>query len=379
MDSRRHDAEAIDESGRQFRGLFSETYRHDLGRVFVGSTQAQTYRTYWCTIHRCTKDAVSLPNMRRPKSAITRNVEVANNTDISSRSRKDKCQWLGLPALDSGRAKGLLPRGAFIAFLAVAWIATIPLSAAAACNEYTFEFQAEPSFMASSVIRVQTRPRSARLTIDIGNKFKEALALDGAAAQVFCERLRQVLVIEQTDEPSMGLDGIQVSGKLKEANSPEVHFSFWSPDRARRPRDFAIVDAVFSLLESTTPSCLLNSYLEQLAIYFPFGIPVRRIAGPPLTLRVYGSLTINHIHDFDQIVDSLPSDVPLLIDMTNFNGMGTLLYESFRPLLSRTPAVKWKASPPAAHQLGEVGVATTDLDVVQGLYCAGQPMRFSRH
>jgi hypothetical protein len=73
---------------------------------------------------------------------------------------------------------------------------------------------------------------------------------------------------------------------------------------------------------------------------------------------------------FDQIVDSLPANAPLLIDMTNFNGMGTLLYPSFRRLLSRTPVVKWKVSSSAARQLHEVGVAATDLDVVQGLYCA---------
>lgn len=222
----------------------------------------------------------------RTKSAITGNVEVANNTDISSLSKKDQCQLLGLPALDSGRAKRLLSRGAFTDFLAVAWIAPIPLSAAATCNEYTFELQVEPSFMASSVIRVQTRPRSARLTIDIGNKFKEALALDGAAAQVFCERLRQVLVIEQTDEPSMGLDGIQVSGKLKEANSPELHFSFWSPDRARRPRDFAIVDSVFSLLESTTPSCQIHTWSN-----LPFIFHLESQCGELLGLRLHYAYT----------------------------------------------------------------------------------------
>src|SRR5208283_3819047 len=123
--------------------------------------------------------------------------------------------------------------------------------------------------------------------------------------------------------------GIQVRGNLKTAASPDVNFSFWSPDRARQPRDFAVADSVFSLLESTTPSCLLNMYLEQLAIYFPFGIPVRRIAGPPLTLRIYGSLTIDNIDDFDRIVDSLPLNVPLVMDMTNFNNMGSLLYPSF--------------------------------------------------
>lgn len=254
----------------------------------------------------------------------------------------------------------------------------MPLAATAACDDYAFEFRAEPSFIAPSVIRVQTRPRSARLSIEIGNKYNEALVLDSAMAQAFCERLKQALAIEQRNEPSIGLDGIQVQGNFKEAASPQVNFSFWSPAKARQPRDFAVVDSIFSLLELTVPSCLFNAYLEQLAIYFSFGTPVRRIAGPPLTLRIYGSLTMDHVQEFDQIVDSLPANAPLLIDMTNSNGMGTLLYPSFRRLLGRTPVVKWKVSPSASRQLQEVGVAAADVEVVQGLYCAGQPIRFSR-
>jgi hypothetical protein len=87
---------------------------------------------------------------------------------------------------------------------------------------------------------------------------------------------------------------------------------------------------------------------------------------------------VSEAESFDQIVDFLPANAPLLIDMTNFNGMGTLLYPSFRRLLARTPVVKWKVSPSASRQLQEVGVAATDLEMVQGLYCAGQPMRFLR-
>jgi hypothetical protein len=297
------------------------------------------------------------------------------NTGISSRDRAQK-RWATHP-LDGASANRFRCRSVSIVLLAVAWMA-MPLAATAACNDYTFEFQAEPSFIAPSVIRVQTRTRSVRLSIEIGHKYKEALVLDRAMAQAFCERLKQALAIEQSNEPSIGLDGIQVQGNFKEAASPQVNFSFWSPNKARQPKDFAVVDSIFSLLESTAPSCLFNAYLEQLAIYFSFGTPVRRSAGPPLTLRIYGSLTIDHVQDFDQIVDSLPANAPLLVDMTNFNGMGTLLYPSFRRLLARTPAVKWKVSPSASRQLQEVGVAATDLEMVQGLYCAGQPMRFSR-
>ncbi len=225
--------------------------------------------------------------------------------------------------------KGFYSRCVLKAFVAVAWMA-VPLAAtAAACDDYTFEFRAEPSFLAPSVIRLQMHARSARLSVEIGDKFKEKPALDRAAALAFCAELIQALAIEQSSPPSFGFDGIQVRGNLKIAASPDVSFSFWSPDKVRQPRDFAVAESVFSLLESTTPSCLLNIYLEQLAGYFPFGITVRRIAGPPLTLRIYGSLTIDDIDDFDRIIDSLPPNVALVIDMTNFNNMGAVLYQAF--------------------------------------------------
>jgi hypothetical protein len=64
--------------------------------------------------------------------------------------------------------------------------------------------------------------------------------------------------------------------------------------------------------------------------------------------------------------------------MTNFGGMGLLLYSTFRPLLARSIEVHWVATPHAATQLREIGVKSAAIDVTQTLYCEGQPMRFSR-
>jgi hypothetical protein len=147
--------------------------------------------------------------------------------------------------------------------------------------------------------------------------------------------------------------------RLPVTGAPPYEFDFWSPDRKGQPRDFAIADAVFTLLESTTPSCELNIYLESLASYFHFGLPARVIRGPPLTVRFYGGLSINHADDPAALLSSLPVDVPLEIDMTNVGGMGTLLYPQFQTLLPREPPAKWLAYPPAAARLQELGVRAT--------------------
>jgi hypothetical protein len=87
------------------------------------------------------------------------------------------------------------------------------------------------------------------------------------------------------------------------------------------------------------PSCLLNAYLEQFSTYFSFGLPARVLPGPPLTLRLYGSLSIDHDEDLGRLIGSLPADGPITIDMTNFGGMGTLLYSTFQPLLVRSTVI----------------------------------------
>jgi len=154
----------------------------------------------------------------------------------------------------------------------------------------------------------------------------------------------------------MDLDGINVHGHWHIASSPVFEVAFWSPDRQKSPRDYAIADAVFSVLEATTPSCLLNAYLEQLSTYFASGLPARKLPGPPLTLRFYGSLSIDHDEDLGRLIASLPADTRLTVDMTNFGGMGIPLHPTFRPLLARSIEVHWMATPQAATQLREIGV-----------------------
>jgi hypothetical protein len=259
----------------------------------------------------------------------------------------------------------------------IALAAVVPVAATAACNDYDFEFEASPSFLAPSTIRLHAHPHSLGISVVIGDD-KEKLQLNATAAEEFCTRLQQAITIEQSKDERMGFDGISVRGHWRLAKSPPFEVSFWSPDKQKSPRDYVIADAVFSVLEATTPSCLLNAYLEQLSTYFGFGLPARVLPGPPPTLRFYGSLSIDHDEDLMHLIESLPADTPLTIDMTNFGGMGLLLYLDFHPLLARSIEVHWVATPQAATQLRKIGVKSAAIHVITSLYCEGQPMRCSR-
>jgi hypothetical protein len=260
--------------------------------------------------------------------------------------------------------------------MAAAILAGISIPAFAACGDYDFDLKALPSFLLPS--RIQVHAHHARsLTIDYADRV-ERVTLSEPAAEQFCIKMRQAITIEQTGDKRIGFDGITVRGQLKLNGAPPYEFDFWSPDKKGQPRDFAIVDAVFTLLESTTPSCELNIYLELLASYFEFGLPARVIRGPLLTVRFYGGLSINHADDLAALLSSLPVGVPLEIDMTNVGGMGTVLYPQFQTLLPREPPVKWLASPPAATRLQELGVKSNQIDVPKKFHCLAADTRFSR-
>jgi hypothetical protein len=260
--------------------------------------------------------------------------------------------------------------------MAAAILAAISIPTFAACDGYDFDFEATPAFLPPS--RIQVHAHQARsLTIDYADRV-ERMNLSDIAAEQFCISMRQIIKIEQTGDKRGGFDGISVRGRLKPDGAAPYEFDFWSPDRNEQPRDFAIADAVFTLLESITPSCELNIYLERLASYFHFGLPARVIRGPPLTVRFYGGLSINHADDLAALLSGLPVDVPLQVDMTNVGGIGTLLYPKFQILLLRDPPAKWLAYPSAVTRVQELGAKSNQIEVQKMPYCLTSGTRFSR-
>jgi hypothetical protein len=274
-------------------------------------------------------------------------------------------------------ARYILWRLAPIAAVAILCAASIPASAAAPCNDYDFHFDAEPSFLAASSFEVHGRLKTSVITIATAHRV-EKWSLDDSAAEAFCSRMRQVMAIEQSNDKQIGLDGIHVRGELSTGSSPPYKFDFWSPNKEKQPRDFAIADAVFTLLESTTPSCELNEYLEWLATYFPFGLPARTIPGSPLIVRFYGNLWSHDEDALEPLLMSLPTDAAIVIDMTNFNGMGAELSSAFRDLASRNEQVKWLASPKLASQLRKLGIKPKTIEVKHEPQCLGPGTHFSR-
>jgi hypothetical protein len=96
--------------------------------------------------------------------------------------------------------------------------------------------------------------------------------------------------------------------------------------------------------------------LEHLHGYLDLGLPVKMFAGPPPTIRIYGSLSSSDGPALRVAFIRLPDDGPLLVDMSNFHGMGTLLYPVFKHILHRRGSTAWWAVGHAKDQLEEIGV-----------------------
>src|SRR5205085_10583472 len=74
-------------------------------------------------------------------------------------------------------------------------------------------------------------------------------------------------------------------------------------------------------------------------------------------LRIFGSLSSSHRKALRSLFSSLPSEEPLVVDMTNFDGMGTLLYPAFVEFATSGRRLAWAASSSARRHAESMGLA----------------------
>jgi hypothetical protein len=144
--------------------------------------------------------------------------------------------------------------------------------------------------------------------------------------------------------------------------------------------DYGIDDALFTVLESVPVSCTLNESIEQLALYFHFGLPVRVALEPTYTVRVYGSVSGEHEEDFARLLRTLPTDKSVTYDFTNWDG-DKMPHPQLQRLIMSVAATKnarWIASPSLADTLQRLGVNKARVKAIEGPNCPLQRTRFAR-
>lgn len=232
---------------------------------------------------------------------------------------------------------------------------------------FSYHGEYYPSFIPSCTITITAQDTVRRIALEVYAyrdtvqtvAFARSAPLSAADLTYFFAKLGsvQLLKVSSTDQP--GLDGITVDNTVTEG-SHQHKFHFWSPSKSRDPQQHQVVEAVLGLYRRKFQARQAVEYVESLEQYFDFGLPCQVTRRDPYEVRLYGHLSSDEESALTEFVYQLPTNQPILIDVTNFGGMGTMFYPLFRSLLARNPHIVWVVNPASRNsQLQEIGVAAS--------------------
>ena len=155
------------------------------------------------------------------------------------------------------------------------------------------------------------------------------------------------------DEKTIGVDGMLTYARWRRG---EVTSSFeaWSPSPDSQQGKF--IRRIYDLGWQLVRERVSIERLEQLHGYLRLGLPVRLIEGKVRCLRLFGGLSSSDEDDLRSCFAWLPSGEPLVMDMTNFDGMGTLLYPAFVEFASGRRVLAWAVSGAARRHIASMGL-----------------------
>lgn len=151
------------------------------------------------------------------------------------------------------------------------------------------------------------------------------------------------------------LDGIMVECEV-DFGSGLKRFRFHSPEQSMRSHQLAeqLIRLCFEKFQSTKAI----EILEQIEGYFSFSEHWKIIQSDPFTCKIHGSLCVYDQEGIAQFFESIKPQHNILVDLTNFEGMGTVLYDTFKQFNSEVSA-KWMVKQDnerVINQLTEIGI-----------------------
>ena len=146
-------------------------------------------------------------------------------------------------------------------------------------------------------------------------------------------------------EDQRGLDGITIHAVI--ANPMQLeYYRWWTPPPNTMPSKLAA--RVYALALAHTWEDSTRLYLESIHGYLFETLPARIIEHDDFrTLRLYDGLWSGLEDQLSDAFAGLGDEKPLLVDMSNFQTMGTMFYPFFRRAAGR-PDTVWLLSQSAA-------------------------------
>jgi hypothetical protein len=154
------------------------------------------------------------------------------------------------------------------------------------------------------------------------------------------------------DVPRVGYDGMILNASYQRGDN--TSFDAWSAAPAPQSRIGRFVRPIYDLAWDVVKEPVGIERLEQLHAYLRIGLPARVIEGRVKCLRIFGVLAIREQKALRALFSSLPAEEPLVVDLTNLDRMGTLLYPEFVAFASGRPLLAWAVSRHARRQLEDM-------------------------
>jgi hypothetical protein len=232
------------------------------------------------------------------------------------------------------------------------------------------QFLFSPSFMPSSSLEIKGNVVSFKVssfwTDTIKTVYDKTFELDSAELRLIESGFEQFNREYESKERLPGNDGITVQ-VISELLSGNDTLRFWSPRRNAQSEYYLLLDPIFNIMRAYLEDQSEINYIEHLEQYFDFDFPIKRVSNNPLKYRIYGALSVDDetTKKLDDFIDSVPVDEPVIIDMSNFQSMGTLFYPNFKRLLKRNHNIKWLANEGTYEQLIDIGVKGAAIEKVK--------------
>lgn len=164
-----------------------------------------------------------------------------------------------------------------------------------------------------------------------------------------------------SDYDRIGFDGITVSFSIT-TDVINRQKEIWCPEQSVCPEYASLLRWCWDGLYEHSPK-EYRVRLEQLYSYFSdWGASIRRTSRG---LRIFGGLSTLDEQElrryFDEVAElSMPE-----IDMSNFEGTGTLLYPIFKQFAERSPNSKWRVNASAQFHMKQAGIPETSMLLVE--------------
>ncbi|PZR25066.1 MAG: hypothetical protein DI535_19580 [Citrobacter freundii] len=224
------------------------------------------------------------------------------------------------------------------------------------------ELEIFPSFNPSCCIRLIEQTSSYDLSIQINdvNKSRWQVTVFDISAVGMIESLASKVVAEAAADERMMLDGVGLKCMITENEISRQH-EFRNP--VFGSDEFELVNHFLAVVQQCISDQSLINYIELIEGYFSDTAPVKIFNERPLRLRIYGLLSVSEREELISIIDRVKNDDDLVIDMTNFVSMGTILYECFSPL-KHVSNLTFLANENALKRIVEMGFDKNTIQLV---------------